>query len=112
MQEQITRARSSPTEVLFVLKSKSKVCLHPHTNTHTYMRTHAHTGMCWPETHTDNTAAVHVVAGQFYPIRLRYQSGCGGGFVDVRVCVNGGTYTVRLWLRGAEVCSLSSENKG
>jgi hypothetical protein len=31
-------------------------------------------GMCWPETTTHTTSAIQVSAGQFVPMRLRYQS--------------------------------------
>lgn len=43
-------------------------------------------GMCWPEHHTDTTPYFNATADVYYPIRLRYQSGCGGGHVELRVC--------------------------
>ncbi|EDQ85146.1 uncharacterized protein MONBRDRAFT_29494 [Monosiga brevicollis MX1] len=46
-------------------------------------------GMCWPEYHTDTTAYFNATAGVYYPLRLRYQSGCGGGKVELRLCEAG-----------------------
>lgn len=46
-------------------------------------------GMCWLTTSTDNTNPMTLHANTFYPIRLRYQSGCGGGHITVRLCLSG-----------------------
>ena len=43
-------------------------------------------GMCWPEYHTDYTEAVPLLAHAFYPLQLEYQSGCGGGHVELTAC--------------------------
>jgi hypothetical protein len=45
--------------------------------------------MCWPEEHTDTTAYFNASADVYYPIRWRFQSGCGGGSAQLRVCYNG-----------------------
>ena len=63
-------------------------------------------GMCWyvlshcfncglianvyrPQWHTDTTKTMTLNAGSWYPIRMRYQSGCGGGEFRLRLCDNG-----------------------
>jgi hypothetical protein len=43
-------------------------------------------GMCWPETATHTTGAAALNASGAYPLRLRFQSGCGGGWVELHVC--------------------------
>ena len=45
-------------------------------------------GMCWPEKHTDTTPYFNASADVYYPLRWRYQSGCGGGSAQLRVCYN------------------------
>lgn len=46
-------------------------------------------GMCWPEYHTVTTPPFNASSHAYTPIRVRYQSGCGGGHVEVRVCEGG-----------------------
>ena len=43
-------------------------------------------GMCWPEYHTDTTGYFNASAGVYYPVRVRFQSGCGGGHLELRLC--------------------------
>lgn len=42
--------------------------------------------MCWVEHHTDSAPAFNASTAEFYPIELKYQGGCGGGSIEVRVC--------------------------
>lgn len=47
--------------------------------------------MCWVEHHTDTTGYFNATANVYYPIRLRYQSGCEGGHIELRLCEASGT---------------------
>jgi len=51
-------------------------------------------GMCWIQTNTETTSPISMKAGQFYPIRLRYQSGCGGGWIELNQCDTTGCHAI------------------
>eukprot|EP01147_Barroeca_monosierra_P007468 gene7468-544_t len=46
-------------------------------------------GMCWVQYHTDKTSLFNASSAVYYPINLKYQSGCGGGHIQVSVCEAG-----------------------
>jgi len=43
-------------------------------------------GMCWLGVNTHTTSMQVLDANKLYPLRVRYQSGCGGGHIDIRLC--------------------------
>lgn len=45
--------------------------------------------MCWVQYHTDKTSLFNASSAVYYPINLKYQSGCGGGHIQVSVCEAG-----------------------
>lgn len=47
-------------------------------------------GMCWIQHHTATTPTMPLTSSQYYPLRLRYQAGCGGGSIAVSVCDGAG----------------------
>ncbi len=53
-------------------------------------------GMCWPEHSQHTTSSMILELGSWYPLRLRYQSGCGGGWVSLSQCDSQGNNCVPI----------------
>lgn len=43
-------------------------------------------GMCWTNEQNEYTGFINMEAGKFYPLNLKFQSGCGGGWFQVYLC--------------------------